>query len=134
MVYGAIVANVCSISHGQPPSGFLRRAMTARRRSMGLESSAIATFLHTQAIEREDHAGSGSPDVVPAEGNVDDVDLAIAGADASATRAMVLRVEQEAHGHLESALDFTRVEQQLETRLHERHYRCDEKAADDHVI
>src|SRR4029079_1391861 len=77
IVEGAIVSNVCSISQGQPPSGLLSRAMTPRRRSMGLESSAIATFLHAQAIEREDHAGGRSPDVVLPEGNVDNVDLAL---------------------------------------------------------
>src|SRR5512139_2077225 len=106
MVYGAIVAKVCSISHGHPPSGLLRRAMTPRRRSIGLESSAIAALLHAQAIQREDHAGGRSPDVVLAEGNVDDVDLVIARADASPARAMVLRIEEKAHRHFESALDF----------------------------
>src|SRR5262245_40488838 len=114
MVYGAIVSKVCSISHGQPPSGLRRRAITPRRRSIGLESSAIAAFLHAQAIERENHAGSRSPDVVLAERDIDDVDLALAGADAATARAMVLRIEQETHGHLEGALDLARVEQQLE--------------------
>src|SRR5688572_11305619 len=117
MVYGAIVAKVCSRSHGQPPLGLRSCSITFSSCFRASEDSPMVRTFRAHPIEGVDHSGRRSPDVVLAERDVDDVDLIIARADAAAALPMVLRIEEKTHRHFERAFDFARIEHQLESRL-----------------
>src|SRR5690606_11132145 len=86
MVYGAIVAKVCSTSHGQPASGSRRRTMMSSRRRRSRSGAVMRTLAGPAApwqrgvADRDELAVEQAVALVVAERSSLQVDHATAGA------------------------------------------------------
>src|SRR5690606_33364163 len=130
MVYGAIVEKSCARSQGQP-LGARSRAITLRS---AVRACSASVMIDAEAIEREQHAGGGAPDVAVAVGDVAELCFELAVADEAARPLVVAGFERVGQRDLEGVLDFGGIQEELETRSDETDDGGDEEAADDDVV
>src|ERR1700733_2451 len=142
MVYGAMLAKVCSRSQGQP-LGARSRAMMAsnsRTRSVSPESPltpqprslglSVTGLQH--APEGHQHAGGGPPDVAVAIGNVVHIDGHTG--EVAPPRLVIGGIQDEIERHLEHIVHFGGGDPQFIVGVDEADHGSHPKSGDDVVI
>src|ERR1700728_3821322 len=142
MVYGAMLAKVCSRSPGQPlaPRSGAMMASTSRTRSVSPESPftpkprsqrlSVTGLQH--APKGHQHAGGGSPDIAVAIGNVVHVDAHTG--EVAPPRVVIGGIQDEVERHLEHIVHFGGGDPQSIVGVDEADHGGDPKSGDDVVI
>src|ERR1700680_1050286 len=133
-VYGAIVAKVCSRSHGQPRCGSRSCAISASSADTACSASVMRQRSDAHPVKSHEHPGRGPPDVTSAIGNVVELHLLAGETGTAAAHAVIGGIEDVTHRHLECGLNLAGVERQRKVRLHGGHHRRHTKAGHHHVV